>query len=504
MIVFSPSPKPGYAREHRGRCTIFPQSEAFMLPYQERWIRDKSLMKLMEKSRRIGVSYCSAYEDVRRHSRADNALQTWVSSRDELTARQYVRDCMAFAKLLNTAARDMGEKVIEDEKGKSHSVHVIDFANGYPLHSLSSNPDAFAGRGGFVKLDEFALRQDPGMVYGIAGPTIDWGGKLAIISTHRGSGNYFNTLIREIREKGNPKRFSHHRVTLEDALNEGLLYKLQTKFADGDPRLEMDEAEYFDYQKSRARDEETFLQEYMCVPADDASAFIEYGLIDRCYYNATEKWEWSLGDARRARNAGAEIYGGLDIGRTNDLSSLTILEKVGGVYFLRKRIDLRRVRFSVQEAEFYPWFELCRRVCIDSTGLGMQFAERGQERFGQYRIEGVTFSAPVKEDLAYPVRSCFEDRAIRIPFGDDDLISDIRAIRKDTTPSGNIRFTADQGEDGHADRFWGLALAVHAGKHTVGQFDYESLSEERLEEEDDPDFGGGIFGSIRRRFTGAI
>src|SRR5690606_23466833 len=112
----------------------------------------------------IGISYASSYEDVRRHSKETNRLQTWVSSRDELTARQYVRDCMPFAKILNAAAVDLGERILTDEKGNSHSVHTIDFANGQPLHSLSSNPDAFAGRGGFVKLDEFALRKDPGAV----------------------------------------------------------------------------------------------------------------------------------------------------------------------------------------------------------------------------------------------------------------------------------------------------------------------------------------------------
>lgn len=434
-----------------------------MLPYQSNWIEDEAITKLMEKSRRIGISYASSYEDVRRHSRRSNQLQTWVSSRDELTARQYVRDCLKFAKILHSAAQDLGERILTDDRGNAHSVHVIDFANGQPLHSLSSNPDAFAGRGGFVKLDELALRNDPGMVYAIAAPTIDWGGRMGMISTHRGSGNFFNKLIREIKEKGNPKGISHHRVTLEDALDQGFLWKLQSKLPDDDPRLDMDETDYFNYQRDRCRDQETFLQEYMCVPADDASAFIEYGLIDACCYASGEAWEWSLEDAIAARQRGAALYGGIDIGRMNDLTSFVLVEKVGGIYFVRKRIDLQRVNFSVQEQMIYPWVDQCVRVCIDRTGLGMQFAERMQDRFGDYRVEGLTFSAPVKEDLAYPVRSCFEDRAIRIGFEDDELISDIRAIRKETTTAGNVRFAADRGEDGHADRFWALALAIHAG-----------------------------------------
>jgi len=456
---------PDHARAFKGRAKNIPERDAFMLPYQERWVKDTAIMKLMEKSRRVGVSYASAYEDMRYHAQADNRLQTWVSSRDELTARQYVRDCIAFAKVLHIAALECGETVLVDDKGQTHTAQTIPFPNGSALHSLSSNPDAFAGRGGRVKLDEFALRKDPGMVFAIAGPTIDWGGALAIISTHRGSKNYFNTLIREIKEKGNPKRFSYHRVTLQDALDQGFLWKLQTKLVAGDPRLDMDEAEYFDYQRGRARDEETFQQEYMCNPADDASAFLEYALIDGCCYKEGEKWEYTLEDAGRCPNP---LFAGIDIGRHHDLTSLIIMEKVGGMFLLRKRIDLKAMMFSTQESILYPWIEVCRRTCIDKTGLGMQFAERAGQRFG-YKVEGVNFSGPVKEDLAYPLRSAFEDGAIRIPFGDDPLIADLRKIRRETTAAGNVRFVADSDDEGHADRFWALALAIHAGKTLNGQ-----------------------------------
>jgi len=103
-----------------------------------------------------------------------------------------------------------------------------------------------------------------------------------------------------------------------------------------------------------------------------------------------------------------------------------------------------------------------RRCCIDRTGIGMQFAERAQKRFGTYKVEAVTFTQESKAEMAYPVRMAFEDRSVRIP-NDDFIRADLRSIKKETTASGNIRFTADRGKNGHADRFWGLALALHAG-----------------------------------------
>ena len=44
----------------------------------------------------------------------------------------------------------------------------------------------------------------------------------------------------------------------------------------------------------------------------------------------------------------------------------------------------------------------------------------------------------------------------------------MRGVKKETTSAGNIRFSAETGPDGHSDRFWALALAVHAGKTPTG------------------------------------
>ncbi|MEM1083233.1 MAG: terminase family protein [Verrucomicrobiota bacterium] len=464
---------PDHAKGFRGRAKNIPERDAFMLPYQARWIQDASLMKLMEKSRRVGISYGTAYDLVRQHSREKNRNDSWVSSRDEASAKLFLMDCKTFARSLKIAAEDLGERVLDD---KGNSAYVLRFANTTDINSVSSNPDAFAGKGGNVTLDEFALRDDPRIVYSISSPSIDWGGRLAIISTHRGSGNFFNKLIREIHEKDNPKNFSLHRVTLQDALDQHFLWKLQTKLPENDPRLEMDEADYFDYQRSRAASEEVFLQEYMCVPADDAGAFIEFALIDACMYPPGERWEFTLDDMESCTHP---LFAGVDIGRKRDLTSMTVVEKVGGQHFIRKRIDLQGIPFSQQEAQLWPWFERCHRICIDNTGLGMQFAERSQERFGKYKVEPVSFTGPVKEELAYPLRSAFEDKAIRIPFGDDLLVADLRKVRKETTAAGNIRFVADGDGDGHADRFWSMALALHAGKQERGPMEFEAVERPR-------------------------
>lgn len=453
--------RPEHARAFKGAAKNIPEAKNFWLWYQHRWVHDRSLLRLFSKSRRIGISYATAYDYVRSRSLSTCRADAWVSSRDEVSALEFQRYCTAFARALNAGARDLGERVMLEGKGGAakSTAHVLEFASGKRIFALSGNPDAMASKGGDVGLDEFALRKSPLQAFSIAKPTITWGGRLAIISSMRPG--YFAQLCREAEELGNPKRWSYHKITLQDALDQGFLWKLQSQLSDEDERLQWDEAQYFDNERASAADKESFEQEFMCIPADESAAFITFEMIGACEYARGEAWEWTLEEAQLAKQNGAVLYGGLDIGRKKDFTWFTLTEKVGGVHFVRKMIRLRGETFNTQERELYPWFRVCRRMCGDSTGLGSQFMEDAGRLIGKYQIESVNFTLPVKEALAYPVRTAFEDRSIRIPC-DAQLSSHLRAIRKETTASNNIRFTADSSEDGHADGFWSLALAIHA------------------------------------------
>jgi len=441
----------------KGNARILPADpSAIFLPYQTRWIVDHSLIKLMEKSRQIGLSWSTAYAACERTAAQGARQDQWVSSRDEMQARLFLEDCKLWAKIMDIAARDLGEEVV-DAKART-SAFVLEFASGRRIHSMSSNPDAQAGKRGGRILDEFALHPDPKKLWSIAEPGITWGGSMEIISTHRGSHNFFNQLIREIREQGNPKGISLHRVTLQDALEEGFLYKLQQSLPESDPRQAMDEASYFDFVRSKCADEESFLQEYMCNPADDDSAFLEYDLIASAEYGATEDWEFA-DPVRKGSNS--RLYAGIDIGRKQDLTVFWLLEELGDVLYTRKIITLKNMPKPDQEKILYPWMAVSDRVCIDASGLGIGWSDDAQKRFGNYKVEAVVFSAKVKEAMAYPMRGRFEDRRIRIPF-DQKIRSDLRQVTKQVTSSGNIRFTAERTPDGHADRFWALALAIEA------------------------------------------
>lgn len=453
-------------RQAIGRAKILPPNpDAPLLPFQARWVNDNSRLKLGEKSRQIGYTWASAYACSRRTGRKGARNNQWVSSRDEMQAKLFIDDCKLWTGVIQIAAQDLGEQVIDPDK--KQTAYVLEFANGKRINSMSSNPDAQAGKRGGRVLDEFALHQDPRQLWSIAYPGITWGGSLEVFSTHRGSANFFNQLIREVKEGGNPKKISLHSVSLQNALEEGLLFKLQQKL---DPEHEvqaMDEAEYFDYIRNGCADQESFDQEYMLKPADDGAAFLEYDLIASAEYGID--WNWRAIEGR-------ELYIGVDIGRKRDLTVIWVLERLGDVLYTREVIELEKKRKGEQEDVLWPWIARARRTCIDASGLGIGWVDDAQDKFGEQRVEGVTFSAPVKEALAYPVRGAMEDRKIRIPYS-PKIRADLRQVTKEVTAAGNVRFTAERTPDGHADRFWALALAIHAASSPAAPIEFQSTGQ---------------------------
>lgn len=457
----------------KGNAKIVPANpDGVFLRYQNRWILDPARLKLMEKSRQVGLSWSTAYTCVERTSAVEARNDQWVSSRDELQARLFLEDCKLWTKISNLAAKDMGQVLIDEDK--KITAYVLEFANGKRIHSMSSNPDAQAGKRGGRVLDEFALHPDPRKLWSIAYPGITWGGNMELISTHRGSANFFNQLVREARENGNPKKLSLHRVTLQDALEDGFLHKLQQMLPAEHEVLAMDEAAYFAFIKSGCADEESFAQEYMCSPADDDAAFLEYDLIASAEYAGGIDWQ---------RITTGPLYIGIDIGRKKDLTVLWVLEQLGDVLYTRHVECLQGMRKSAQEAILWPWIARADRTCIDATGLGIGWADDAQDEFGEHRVEAVVFTPRVKEALAYPIRGAMQDRTLRIPY-EPHIRADLRQVTKAVSAVGTVRFTAERLPDGHADRFWALGLAKAAASQPNAPIEYTSdrSSQARAEE----------------------
>lgn len=427
------------------------EDSKYFLPYQQRWLRDKSKIKISEKSRRIGMTYVQSYEDVE-DCVAKRIPSVWFSSADESAAREYIYYCAKWAKVFNAIAENLGEIVIDEKK--DIKAFVLQFQNGTRIHAMSSNPKGFRSKGGKVVLDEFAFHADAGELWKAARPCITWGYPLRILSTHNGKNCKYYKFVEDTK-KGKLK-WSLHTTTIYTAVQEGLADRIT-----GRELTEKERQEWLDNERASAGDESTWLEEYCCEPVDEQTAFLTYDLISSCETdNILKSLEETEGD----------LYVGFDVARRGHLSVITVLEKLGSVKYLRKIIEMKNVVFQHQKQALYEILQhqKMRRCCIDSTGLAIQLTEEAQKAFGRFKVEAITFTSGIKEEMAYNLYTAFEDKNMRIP-SEQKLREDLHSIRKTVTTSGNIRFDVDSSEtDAHADRFWSLALANHAATNTAG------------------------------------
>ncbi len=428
-------------------------SARFFLPYQRAWIEDASPLKIMEKSRQIGITFADAYDSVAKAGARGARLDVWVSSRDELQARLYLEDCLRWAKILDLAAREFGERALAEEAPAR--AHVLEFDSGRRIYSLSSNPNALAGKRGHVKLDEFALHQDQRLLYQVAKPVTTWGGQLCLISTHRGAHTLFNQLLVEARAGGNPMGWSVHRVPLQTAVAQGLAERIRRKTG----ATGTDE-EFVRGLRAGCVDEEQWRQEYCCDPADESAAFLSHELL------ASRAAPGCLKDLTYLAGAAHPLYLGLDVARQHDLCVLDVGEKIGETVWDRLRLEFLNQPYAEIERALHRLLGLrqLKRACLDATGLGGQLAERARACFPG-KVEAIVFTPAVKEDLAVGFKIDLEQDRLRLAE-DDRLRADLRGLRRETTASGHLRY-AGECADSHCDRFWAKALRQHAARHRV-------------------------------------
>ena len=446
--------------ERMRRSDETPLPTRYFLPYQRAWRVDRSRLKICQKSRQIGLSYVDSYDSVLKAALRPGR-NVWVMSRDEAQAKQYIRYCKHWANILHYAATDHGEQVFTAHNGKAVQVQVLSLASRGSIYALSSNPDAIVGKSGHVKLDEFALHKDQRTLYAVAKPVIQWGGTLSVISTHRGAGTVFHEIIEDIQQRGNPMGWSLHTIPIQAAVEQGLVEKINAATRGTDSR-----DSWLARQRAECIDEEQWLQEYCCVPADEASAFISFELINGCTQpelRLLTSGEF-LSELASAAEPGRQLFLGVDVARKKDLCVFDLGEKIGDVVWDRLRLELLNRPFTEIEEQLYQLLGMrqLRRACLDATGMGVQLAERARERF-EWKVEPITFTSQTKEALATGLKMDLEHWHLRL-VDDPNLRADLRGIRKEITLSGNARY-AGESADSHCDRFWAKALRQHAARH---------------------------------------
>ena len=447
------------------------------LPYQAARIYDDSRFALDEKARRIGLDWTYAYRYTKK--RALVSGRTYHTANDKASSLEFIGYVTWFAKLLNAGFEPVREEVINETEGIL--AQVCKFTRGGEIIATSSNPLSLHGKGGDVLITEYAMAKQPFLLWEAAQAVTQWGDDLRLWSTHTSVESAFNQHVknarrlyeeagkREIPTDATDERFrklarelkvpawSWRRTTIHDAVADGLVEKINGKagYAVYDSR----EA-FVEECRAKCLTEDQWKRQYLCEPSSDSTAMLPYHLLMTCVEDKC------LADLLDAKN---DLFQGGDIGRHNHPTVLATGEKVGDVLWLRRLERLVKMPFCEQLAIASRTITLpqFRRGCYDKTGMGEMPIEELQRQHGEYRIEGLKFTAEIKHELAIGLRRAFEDRAIRIP-NDSALLDKLNSVKANYGTANIPRYEAVADDEEHGDEFWALAQLVRSA--TSGGF----------------------------------
>ena len=430
-----------------------------LLGYQQRWVADKAQFKVIQKSRRIGLSWCEAYDAVM-HAGAGEG-DVYYQSFDHSMTQGFIRDCAEWAEYFDRIASAIEEGVFI-ENGRDVKTFSIRFRSGKSITAMTSAPRQFRSRGrpgdlGIV--DEAAFVDDLDEVLKAAIAFLFWGGRIHVLSTHNGEANGFNRLCEDIEKGRQPG--SLHKVTFNDALDDGIAERsLQGQGREVTPEAveEWIAAIRHTYRHNAA-------EELDCIPAAGAGAFLTWEAIRRC----------QSADAGNPRlYEGGHCYLAIDVARRRHLWVCTAFEEVGDVLWARKVEILRDKRFSEQRAVVREMVRDFRavRIGVDQTGMGESFFEDLQDDHGRARVEGILMTGPTRLAVATALLTRCEDGKVRYP-DDEETELDLRSVKREGGTTGAPRLVSDEKTtDGHADRFWSFAIGCYIAQSGPVEYGY--------------------------------
>jgi len=434
------------------------------LAYQARWIGDLSKFKIYDKTRQAGITFAETLDIVMRLSAAPTSwYYLSVSESRVQEAIEYANlHCLALGVAVE---RVEGWLKFEEIKFKHLT---LEFPNGSRLIGLPANPRTARGVSGPLTLDEFAHHQQADAIWKAAQPIITWGYPLRVISTPDGkTGKFYDIwthnqkydadfIESELRSGNQPiaDMWSRHFTDIYQAAE------------DGHP-VNIDEC------KEAAGTSDVFEQEYLGRFIDDSSTWLPYSLIDsRIADRASVIFDSSIPPS-------GPLYLGNDIGRNSDLTVYWINERrPSGLRTTRGVVTLHKAPFDVQEETLDGLMLSCRRAAIDAQGIGQSVAEDAAKRHGESRIDQVKMVGNTPAMLAKSLKQELEAGRYELP-ADAATRLDLHSVQRLITKHGNVSFKAPRTKDGHADRFWAAALALHAeggGMSTAADFEVAERS----------------------------
>ena len=465
---------------------------AVLMAYQQRWVADTAPLKVMEKSRRTGITWGEAADNVltAAASRTAGGQNVYYIAYNQDMTIEYIQACAMWAKAFNHAATEIEEGFWDgDEEDKHIKTFTIRFpASGFRIVALTSRPSNLRGRQGTIVIDEAAFHPDLFELLKAALAMLIWGGRVHVISTHNGVENPFSELVEDIR--AGRRKGAVHRVTFQEAVADGLYRRVCLRL--GKEWTAEEEAAWMAdvYAFYGAGAEE----ELDCVPANSGGAWLSRALIESRMSADTPVLRWEckpgfelLADHIRAADcrdwldaqmapllqtlpSDAISFDGEDFGRSGDLTvHVPLLQHQNLVRRVPFTVELRNVPFRQQEQVcFYLLDRLPRFMggAFDARGNGQFLAEVAMQRYGASRIQQVMLSESWYRENMPPVKAALEDGTLDGLPRDADVLADLRTVQviKGVPRIPDTRTTGEDKGKRHGDSAVAVALAYFASR----------------------------------------
>ncbi|MEW8494251.1 MAG: terminase family protein [Candidatus Thiodiazotropha taylori] len=471
-----------------GKLLTAETTPKILLPYQARWHEDKSVVRLAEKSRRIGWSWGAlAAEGALEAARPKGkGMDQFYMGYNMAMAAENIGDVVFFAQAYGFAVSEIDVRrprahvIVKNDRGQVISnekqditTYKVQFASGHVYEALSSNPHNWRGRQGHARIDEAAFHKNLQEVVKAALAFRLWGGRIDIVSTHNGEDNQFNLWVRDIKAK--KLNWSLHHVDFDQALADGFYKRIC--LVTGKTWSRKAEQKFRDDAFADYPDSSDANEELLCIPKRGSGVYFSRILLEQCMEEGipTVYWyksdEWVLDQDRLAEaekwceenlkpildslpTDQRTVYG-QDFARSSDLSPTWILQEDAPNHWRQRlNLELRNIPFDVQayiRDYILDSLPLLHGAGFDARGNGEAHAEQAQQKYG-LRVLLVKATAEWYATYFPRYHQAYEDQSITIAKN-EDIIADHRLVElhKGRPRFGDGRIKGSDGKPRHGD-----------------------------------------------------
>jgi phage FluMu gp28-like protein len=207
---------------------------------------------------------------------------------------------------------------------------------------------------------------------------------------------------------------------------------------------------------------EAYLMEYEAEFVEALNSYFQQGLIRKCVELA-QKLGVELYGSLEATFPTGDYYAGVDFGKLQDYSVITVLKREGEIlklvylYQFPLETPYSQVIGHLVRANQKIKF---RKVLVDQTGVGEPVLEEIRNQ-GLSNVEGLKFTVQAKEELLSNLKIFMEQNRLAIPYH-RQLCQQINEQQYAYSKSGHLQFSHPT--NSHDDMLWALALSVYAAR----------------------------------------